>query len=108
MPRTSASQGVQSVMLMTAHSAAATRVTGLPCNPTDGGSTPMRESRRSLRRLLAVAFPALALAVSGFVAAPTAGAAQPAAAAPHATAKVTQNAKALSDPARPAVHSTGK
>ncbi|MEU2622168.1 putative Ig domain-containing protein [Streptomyces sp. NPDC007157] len=66
----------------------------------------MRESRRSLRRLLAVAFPALALAVSGFVAAPTAGAAQPA--APHATAKVTQNAKALSDPARQAVHSTGK
>ncbi|MFD3583475.1 putative Ig domain-containing protein [Streptomyces sp. NPDC058683] len=68
----------------------------------------MRESRRSLRRLLAVAFPALALAVSGFVAAPTAGAAQPAAVAPHATTKVTQNAKALTDPARQAVHSTGK
>ncbi|MGW2958306.1 putative Ig domain-containing protein [Streptomyces sp. NPDC001220] len=68
----------------------------------------MRESRRSLRRLLAVAFPALALAVSGFVAAPTAGAAQPAAAAPHTTTKVTQNSKALSDPARQAVHSTGK
>ncbi|MFG3017075.1 putative Ig domain-containing protein [Streptomyces sp. NPDC048254] len=68
----------------------------------------MRESRRSLRRLLAVAFPALALAVSGFVAAPTAGAAQPAAVTPHATTKVTQNAKALTDPARQAVHSTGK
>ncbi|MEV6765296.1 putative Ig domain-containing protein [Streptomyces sp. NPDC051105] len=68
----------------------------------------MRESRRSLRRLLTVAFPALALAVSGFVAAPTAGAAQPAVVAPHATTKVTQNAKALTDPARQAVHSTGK
>ncbi|MEU8715101.1 MULTISPECIES: putative Ig domain-containing protein [unclassified Streptomyces] len=68
----------------------------------------MRESRRSLRRLLAVAFPALALAVSGFAAAPTAGAVQPAAAAPHATTKATQNAKALTDPARQAVHGTGK
>ncbi|MFF4898331.1 putative Ig domain-containing protein [Streptomyces sp. NPDC001068] len=68
----------------------------------------MRESRRSLRRLLAVAFPALALAVSGFVAAPGAGAAQPTAAAPHATTKATQNAKALTDPARQAVHGTGK
>ncbi|MGW2686088.1 putative Ig domain-containing protein [Streptomyces sp. NPDC001414] len=68
----------------------------------------MRESRRSLRRLLAVAFPALALAVSGFAAAPTAGAVQPAAAAPHATTKANQNAKALTDPARQAVHGTGK
>ncbi|MEU9379681.1 putative Ig domain-containing protein [Streptomyces sp. NPDC048279] len=68
----------------------------------------MRESRRSLRRLLAVAFPALALAVSGFVAAPTAGAAQPATAAPHAATKATQNARALTDPGRQAVHSTGK
>ncbi|MEV7148455.1 putative Ig domain-containing protein [Streptomyces sp. NPDC051287] len=68
----------------------------------------MRESRRSLRRLLAVAFPALALAVSGFAAAPTAGAVQPATAAPHATTKATQNAKALTDPARQAVHGTGK
>ncbi|MFJ9346899.1 putative Ig domain-containing protein [Streptomyces sp. NPDC101237] len=66
----------------------------------------MRESRRSLRRLLAVAFPALALAVSGFAAAPTAGAVQPA--APHATTRATQNAKALTDPAHQAVHGTGK
>ncbi|MGW3448932.1 putative Ig domain-containing protein, partial [Streptomyces sp. NPDC001076] len=72
----------------------------------------MRESRRSLRRLLAFAFPALALAVSGFVAAPTAQAqASPHAVAPRATAQTTraaQNAKALTDPARQAVHSTGK
>ncbi|WP_217545446.1 putative Ig domain-containing protein [Streptomyces sp. GbtcB6] len=72
----------------------------------------MRESRRSLRRLLAFAFPALALAVSGFVAAPTAQAQAPAhAIAPQATAQTTraaQNSKALTDPARQAVHSTGK
>ncbi|MGW4562335.1 putative Ig domain-containing protein [Streptomyces sp. NPDC004561] len=71
----------------------------------------MRESRPSgrrpsLRRLLAVAFPALALSVAGFAAAPTAGA-QPAAAHPH-TSKVTQNAKALTDPKRQTFHSTGK
>ncbi|MEV6051115.1 putative Ig domain-containing protein [Streptomyces sp. NPDC052107] len=71
----------------------------------------MRESRpsrrrRSLRRLLAVAFPALALTVAGLVAAPTAGA-QTASAHPH-TSKVTQNAKALTDPERQTFHSTGK
>ncbi|MBW8792578.1 MAG: putative Ig domain-containing protein [Streptomyces sp.] len=70
----------------------------------------MRESRRSLRRLLAFAFPALALAVSGFVAAPAAQA-QAHTVSPRATAQTTraaQNAKALTDPARQAVHSTGK
>ncbi|MFK0155337.1 putative Ig domain-containing protein [Streptomyces sp. NPDC090499] len=70
----------------------------------------MRESRRSLRRLLAFAFPALALAVSGFVAAPAAQA-QAHTTTPQATAQTTraaQNAKALTDPARQAVHSTGK
>ncbi|MER6269695.1 putative Ig domain-containing protein [Streptomyces sp900105755] len=70
----------------------------------------MRESRRSLRRLLAFAFPALALAVSGFVAAPAAQA-QVHTTAPQATAQTSraaQNAKALTDPARRAVHSTGK
>jgi hypothetical protein len=71
----------------------------------------MRESRlskrrRSLRRLLAVSFPALALIVAGLVAAPTAGA-QPAAAHPHTT-KVTQNNKALTAPERQIYHSTGK
>ncbi|MER6574037.1 hypothetical protein ABT288_49940, partial [Streptomyces sp. NPDC001093] len=71
----------------------------------------MRESRssgqrRSLRRLVAVAFPALALTVAGLVAAPTAGA-QPAAAHPH-TSKVTQNAKALTDPKRQTFHATGR
>ncbi|WEO97157.1 putative Ig domain-containing protein [Streptomyces sp. FXJ1.172] len=73
----------------------------------------MRESRpssrrRSLRRLVAVAFPALALTVAGLAAAPTAGAAQAAAApAPH-TSKVTQNSKALTDPKRQTFHTTGK
>ncbi|MER5796298.1 putative Ig domain-containing protein, partial [Streptomyces sp. NPDC001980] len=70
----------------------------------------MRESRRSLRRLLAFAFPALALAVSGFVAAPAAQA-QAHTIAPQAGAQTTraaQNAKALTDPARQAVHGTGK
>ncbi|MCS0602484.1 putative Ig domain-containing protein [Streptomyces sp. LP11] len=72
----------------------------------------MRESRpssrrRSPRRLLAVAFPALALTVAGFAAAPTAGAAQPAAAHPHTT-KATQNAKALTAPERQTFHATGK
>ncbi|MEV5877856.1 putative Ig domain-containing protein [Streptomyces sp. NPDC052101] len=71
----------------------------------------MRESRlskrrRSVRRLLSVAFPALALTVTGLVAAPTAGA-QPTAAHPHTT-KVTQNNKALTAPRRQTYHSTGK
>ncbi|MFG3287893.1 putative Ig domain-containing protein [Streptomyces sp. NPDC048179] len=70
----------------------------------------MRESRRSLRRLIAFAFPALALTVSGFVAAPTAQAQTAAAQTAHTaqTSRVTQNSKALTDPARQAVHSTGK
>ncbi|MEW2618708.1 putative Ig domain-containing protein [Streptomyces sp. NPDC048106] len=73
----------------------------------------MRESRpsgrtRSVRRLLAVAFPALSLTVAGFAAAPTAGAAQPAVAAHPQTSKVTQNNKALTDPTRQTFHSTGK
>ncbi|MGW2637276.1 putative Ig domain-containing protein [Streptomyces sp. NPDC001348] len=68
----------------------------------------MRESRpsrrrRSLRRLLAVAVPALALTVAGLVAAPTAGAQTPAPAS-----RVTQNAKALTDPHRQTFHPTGK
>ncbi|MEU9342890.1 putative Ig domain-containing protein [Streptomyces sp. NPDC048278] len=70
----------------------------------------MRESRRSLRRLLAFAFPALALAVSGFVAAPAAQA-QAHTTTPQVSAqttRATQNSKALTDPARQAVHSTGK
>ncbi|MFJ9543896.1 putative Ig domain-containing protein [Streptomyces sp. NPDC101225] len=71
----------------------------------------MREShpsgrRRSLRRLVGVAFPALALTVAGFTAAPTAGA-QPAATHPQ-TSKVTQNNKALTAPERQTYHSTGK
>ncbi|KOV57250.1 putative Ig domain-containing protein [Streptomyces sp. MMG1121] len=71
----------------------------------------MRESRpsgrrRSLRRLVAVAFPALTLTVAGFTAAPTAGA-QPAAPRPQ-TSKVTQNNKALTAPERQTYHSTGK
>ncbi|TWV41292.1 hypothetical protein FRZ03_21110 [Streptomyces misionensis] len=71
----------------------------------------MRESRpsgrtRSMRRLLAVAFPALSLTVAGFAAAPTAGA-QPAAAHPH-TSKVAQNNQALTAPERQTFHSTGK
>ena len=72
----------------------------------------MRESRPSgrrgsLRRLLAVALPSLALTVAGLVAAPTAGAQPTAAPAPHAS-KATQNAKALTDPKRQTFHSTGK
>ncbi|MER6979192.1 putative Ig domain-containing protein [Streptomyces carpinensis] len=72
----------------------------------------MRESRpsgrrRSLRRLLSVAFPALALTVAGLFAAPTAGAQPAAAAGPHTT-KSVQNAKALTDPRRQTFHSTGK
>ncbi|MFI6459460.1 putative Ig domain-containing protein [Streptomyces sp. NPDC050528] len=71
----------------------------------------MREKpRRSLRRLLTAAIPALTLSVFGLVAASPADA-QP---APHAAvqsaqaSKVTQNSKALTAPAAQAVHSTGK
>ncbi|MGW0763969.1 putative Ig domain-containing protein [Streptomyces sp. NPDC002676] len=74
----------------------------------------MRESRTGerstgLRRLLAVAFPALALTVAGLAAAPVAGA-QPTAApaAAHPTTKVAQNSKALTDPTRQTFHATGK
>ncbi|MEW1829255.1 putative Ig domain-containing protein [Streptomyces sp. NPDC088196] len=71
----------------------------------------MREKpRRSLRRLLTAAIPALTLSVFGLVAASPADA-QPApqAAVQSAQAsKVTQNAKALTAPAAQAVHSTGK
>ncbi|WP_371669208.1 putative Ig domain-containing protein [Streptomyces sp. NBC_00289] len=61
------------------------------------------KSRRSLRRLLAAAVPALALSLAGLVAAP----AHAAPAAAH-TSRVTQNAKALTAPAAQAVHTTGK
>ncbi|MFJ8139874.1 putative Ig domain-containing protein [Streptomyces sp. NPDC096013] len=71
----------------------------------------MREKpRRSLRRLLTAAIPALTLSVFGLMAATPAGAQT----APHATtqsaqvSKVTQNAKALTAPAAQAVHATGK
>ncbi|MBK3578096.1 putative Ig domain-containing protein [Streptomyces sp. MBT65] len=71
----------------------------------------MREKpRRSLRRLLSAAIPALALSVFGLVAATPAGAQT----VPHATtqsaqvSKVTQNSKALTSPAAQAVHATGK
>ncbi|MFE0387752.1 putative Ig domain-containing protein [Streptomyces bungoensis] len=72
----------------------------------------MRESRpsrrrRGLRRLVSVAFPALALTVAGLAAAPTAGA-QAAAAPAHHTSKAAQNSKALTDPQRQTFHSTGK
>ncbi|MFE1295862.1 putative Ig domain-containing protein [Streptomyces sp. NPDC058731] len=72
----------------------------------------MRESRpstrgRSLRRLVAVALPALALTVAGFTAAPTAGAAPTAAPASQAT-RAAQNTKALTAPERQTYHSTGK
>ncbi|MET7284304.1 hypothetical protein [Streptomyces sp. NPDC005573] len=65
-----------------------------------------RTSRRSLRRLLSVALPALALSVAGLAAAPTAGA-QPGAAAPHVS-RSTQNAKALTAADRQIFHTTGK
>ncbi|MCX3063030.1 putative Ig domain-containing protein [Streptomyces beihaiensis] len=62
--------------------------------------------RRSLRRLVGIAFPALALTVAGLVAAPTAGAQTPAA-APHST-KAAHNSRALTAPSRQTYHSTGK
>ncbi|MER7924966.1 putative Ig domain-containing protein [Streptomyces sp. NPDC096057] len=71
----------------------------------------MREKpRRSLRRLLTAAIPALTLSVFGLMAATPADAQT----VPHATtqsaqvSKVTQNAKALTAPAAQAVHATGK
>ncbi|MEU3983609.1 putative Ig domain-containing protein, partial [Streptomyces sp. NPDC026672] len=72
------------------------------------------ERRRSLRRLLSVAVPALALTVAGLLAAPAAGArpADPATAARTApaaahTTPAAQNAKALTDPGRQSFRSTG-
>ncbi|MEU6351640.1 putative Ig domain-containing protein [Streptomyces sp. NPDC047072] len=64
----------------------------------------MRETpRRSLRRLLTTAIPALALGLAGV-------AAVPAHAAPTAThtSRVTQNSKALTSPDRQTFHTTGK
>ncbi|MFG2788535.1 putative Ig domain-containing protein [Streptomyces sp. NPDC048419] len=64
----------------------------------------MREKpRRSLRRLLATAIPALALGLAGLVAVP----AHAAPAVSH-TSHVAQNAKALTSPDRQTFHSTGK
>ncbi|WP_329257162.1 putative Ig domain-containing protein [Streptomyces sp. NBC_01478] len=71
----------------------------------------MREKpRRSLRRLLTAAVPALTLSVFGLVAASPADA-QPTAQSVVQSAQVskaTQNSKALTAPAAQAVHSTGK
>ncbi|MFE2097255.1 MULTISPECIES: putative Ig domain-containing protein [unclassified Streptomyces] len=72
----------------------------------------MRESRpsgrtRSLRRLVSVALPTLALTVAGLAAAPVAGAQAAAAPAPHIS-RAAQNAKALTAPERQIFHSTGK
>ncbi|MFJ8361423.1 putative Ig domain-containing protein [Streptomyces sp. NPDC093984] len=63
--------------------------------------------RRGLRRLLTAAVPALTLTVAGFLAAPSAGAQTAPAATAHTT-RTSQNAKALTDPQRQTVHSTGK
>ncbi|WP_028809462.1 putative Ig domain-containing protein [Streptomyces sp. 351MFTsu5.1] len=64
----------------------------------------MREMpRRSLRRLLTAAIPALALGLAGFAAVP----AHAAPAATH-TSRVTQNSKALTSPERQTFHTTGK
>ncbi|MFE2824315.1 putative Ig domain-containing protein [Streptomyces sp. NPDC059271] len=66
---------------------------------------PSGRPARSLRRLLTSALPALALGLAGFAAAPPADA-QP---APAPTiSHATQNSRALTDPARQAVHATGK
>ncbi|MFL4950206.1 putative Ig domain-containing protein [Streptomyces sp. MMS24-I31] len=72
----------------------------------------MRDSRpskrrRSLRRLLTAAVPALALTLAGLVAAPAAGA-HTAPKAPAPSSRVTQNKKALTDPQRQTLHPTGK
>ncbi|MFE0540312.1 putative Ig domain-containing protein [Streptomyces sp. NPDC058891] len=71
----------------------------------------MRESRpskrrRSLRRLLTAALPALALTVAGLMAAPAAGA-QSASGTAHSS-HTTQNARALTSPEAQTVHATGK
>ncbi|MET8633231.1 putative Ig domain-containing protein [Streptomyces sp. NPDC004680] len=71
----------------------------------------MRESRpskrrRSLRRLLTAALPALALTVAGLMAAPAAGAQSASGTAQSSHA--TQNARALTSPEAQTVHATGK
>ncbi|WP_030320512.1 putative Ig domain-containing protein [Streptomyces sp. NRRL B-3229] len=64
----------------------------------------MREMpRRSLRRLLTAAIPALALGLAGFAAVP----AHAAPATTH-TSRVSQNSKALTSPDRQTFHTTGK
>ncbi|MEU6402127.1 putative Ig domain-containing protein [Streptomyces sp. NPDC046985] len=63
------------------------------------------ERRRSLRRLLAVALPSLALTVAGLTAAPAAGAA--ASAVADGPSPSAQNAQALTAPERQTFHSTG-
>ncbi|WP_330287881.1 putative Ig domain-containing protein [Streptomyces sp. NBC_00576] len=68
--------------------------------------TPTGKPRRSLRRLLVAATPALALSLTGLVAAPAHAA--PAAHAAASTSRVTQNSKALTSPDRQTFHSTGK
>ncbi|MDF3297729.1 putative Ig domain-containing protein [Streptomyces tropicalis] len=72
----------------------------------------MRESRlskrrRSLRRLLTAAVPAVTLTVAGLAAAPAAGA-QTAAKTPVPATRVTQNSRALTDPHRQTFHPTGR
>ncbi|MEW2466678.1 putative Ig domain-containing protein [Streptomyces sp. NPDC046994] len=71
----------------------------------------MRESRpskrrRSLRRLLTAALPALALTVAGLMAAPAAGAQS--ASGTAQSSHDTQNARALTSPEAQTVHATGK
>ncbi|MDX3456670.1 putative Ig domain-containing protein [Streptomyces sp. ME02-8801-2C] len=62
--------------------------------------------RRSLRRLLVVATPALALSLAGLVAAPAHAAPTARAVAP--TSHISQNSRALTSPDRQTFHSTGK
>ncbi|MET7693378.1 putative Ig domain-containing protein [Streptomyces sp. NPDC005483] len=67
----------------------------------------MREKpRRSLRRLLSTAIPALALGLAGLVAVPAQAA--PAVSATTHTTRTAQNSKALTSPDRQTFHSTGK
>ncbi|MFF4057179.1 putative Ig domain-containing protein [Streptomyces sp. NPDC001668] len=67
----------------------------------------MREKpRRSLRRLLTTAIPALALGLAGLVVVPAQAA--PAVSATTHTTRTAQNAKALTSPDRQTFHTTGK
>ncbi|NEA63638.1 putative Ig domain-containing protein [Streptomyces sp. SID12488] len=68
--------------------------------------SPTGKPRRSLRRLLVAATPALALSLAGLVAAPAHAA--PVAHAAASNSRVTQNSKALTSPDRQTFHSTGK